>query len=155
MHRFTREDLKPRTPGAFAERRSVRFQDVDAAGIIFYPRLLEYFHDTYVSFLAASGAPLPQVLAERRWISPVRHAEADYFRPLRFGDEVEVALVRAHVEPTEVTVGYRVARIGSDEVAAVGQVVHTFLDAASFTRTEIPSALRRAYAALEGVTPRE
>jgi YbgC/YbaW family acyl-CoA thioester hydrolase len=148
MHRFTRDELKPRPATAFAERRAVRFQDVDAAGIIFYPRLLEYFHDTYVSFLAAAGTPLPEVLREGSWISPVRHAEADYFRPLRFGDEVEVALVRAHLEPTEVTVGYRIAGVETGEVAAVGQVVHTFLEAASFQRTAIPDALRRAYFAL-------
>ena len=148
MHRFTRDELKLRPPSAFAEQRAIRFQDVDAAGIIFYPRLLEYFHDTYVSFLSAVGTPLPEVLKSGRWISPVRHAEADYFRPLRFGDAVEVALVRAHVEPTEVTLGYRVARSDSGEVAVVGQVVHTFLDAASFQRTEIPEGLRGAYLAL-------
>jgi len=150
MHRFTRDDLKLRPLNAFAERRSVRFQDVDAAGIIFYPRLLEYFHDAYVSFLAAVGTPLPEVLRSGRWLSPVRHAEADYFRPLRFGDEVEVALVRAHLEPTEVTLGYRVARSDSDEVCVVGQVVHTFLDAATFRRTDIPELLSAAYRALAG-----
>jgi 1,4-dihydroxy-2-naphthoyl-CoA hydrolase len=150
MHRFTRDELKPRPATAFAERRAVRFQDVDAAGIIFYPRLLEYFHDAYVSFLSVAGTPLPEVLRAGCWLSPVRHAEADYFRPLRFGDEIEVALVRAHVEPTEVTLGYRVARSDSGEPCVVGQVVHTFLDAVSFQRTEIPEELRRAYLALGG-----
>jgi len=149
MHRFTRDDLKARPTNAFAEQRRVRFQDVDAAGIIFYPRLLEYFHDTYVSFLSAAGTPLVEVLRSGVWLSPVRHAEAYYFRPLRFGDEVEVALVRAHVEPTEVALGYRIARTGSDEVCAVGQVVHTFLDAVSFRRTDIPDDLLRAYGALQ------
>src|SRR4051812_40353928 len=128
MYRFEREPLKSSSPSAFAERRSVRFQDVDAAGIIFYPRLLEYFNDLKVSFMAAVGCPLPEALRNGKWISPVRHAEADYMKPLRFGDVIEVALVRVHLEPTEVTLGFRVARAETGEPAAIGQVVHTYID---------------------------
>src|SRR5687768_5024506 len=100
MYRFERDVLKIRGATAFAEQRPVRFQDVDAAGIIFYPRLLEYFHDLYVNFMSAVGTPLPEVLRNGTWISPVRHAEVDYFKRLHFGDAVEVALVATHAEST-------------------------------------------------------
>lgn len=150
MFLFDREALVRRSPAAFAERRSVRFQDVDAAGIIFYPRLLEYFHDLYVAYLAHIGFPLHEVLRDRPWISPVRHAQASYMKPLRFGDLIEVALVAAHAEATEVTLAYRVARAESDEITGVGQVVHTFLDPKTFQRTAIPGPLLLAYAALAG-----
>jgi YbgC/YbaW family acyl-CoA thioester hydrolase len=153
---FAREQLKQlaqpglasRPPHAFVEQRPVRFQDVDAAGIIFYPRVLEYFHDLYVAFLAQAGSPLPQILREKPWISPVRHAEADYLKPLRFGDTVSVALVAAHVEPSEVTLGYRLACSDTDELTGLGQVVHTFLDPATFKRIAIPDTLQAAYRAL-------
>ena len=148
MFLFERSQLMQSTPRAFAEERPVRFQDVDAAGIIFYPRVLEYFHDAYVAFLARAGSPLPQILRDKPWISPVRHAAANYLKPLRFGDVVRVAIVAAHAEPSEVTVGYRLSRAENDEVTATGQVVHTFLDPATFTRIPIPDALRAAYLAL-------
>jgi YbgC/YbaW family acyl-CoA thioester hydrolase len=144
MHRFEDAELEQRGPNAFAEQREVRFQDVDAAGLIFYPRALEYFHDAYVAFLAASGVSLPAVLRERSWAAPLRHAEARYKKPLRFGDRVEVALVRARLEPTEATLGWRIARTADAAVCAIGQTCHVFVEAASLRRRELPAALRAA-----------
>ena len=149
MHRFDRDELKLSRPHAFADKRAIRFQDVDAAGIIFYPRVLEMFHDLYVAFLAFAGAPLPEVLRTGTWIAPVRHAEANYFKPLRFGDPVTVEICRAHLSETEATLGYRIARSDGGEVCVVGQVVHTFVDRTTFKRTPIPEPVRLALEHLE------
>ncbi len=149
MHRFDREELKRSSPTAFIDARPVRFQDIDAAGIIFYPRVLEMFHDAYGAFLACAGCPLATVVREGEWIAPVRHAEADYFKPLRFGDDVEVQISRAHVAETEVTLGYRVVRVPAGELCVVGQVVHTFVDCATFKRRPMPEPLRAALLTLE------
>lgn len=149
MHRFERDELKLSRPHAFVEARSIRFQDIDAAGIIFYPRILEMFHDSYAAFLAFAGAPLPEVVRAGTWIAPVRHAEADYFKPLRFGDPVTVEICRAHVAETEATLGYRIARSEGGEVCVVGQVVHTWVDRATFKRIPIPEPVRRALEHIE------
>lgn len=144
MHRFDREELKRSTTNAFVDPRVIRFQDIDAAGIIFYPRVLEMFHDAYGALLGFAGVPLPEVVKRGEWIAPARHAEADYFKPLLFGDEVGVEISRAHVTETEVVLGYRIVRSGG-EVCVVGQVVHTFVDRATFKRRPIPEAVRRAF----------
>lgn len=149
MFRFERDRLKQRPRGAFAIETSVRFQDVDAAGIIFYPRALELCHDAYVAFLEHAGTPLHEVL-KGPWLAPVRHAEADYLKPLRFGDRVEIALVAAHFEPmptpTEVVLGFRIARVPDGEVAILEQTIHTFVERTTFQRTSVPEALRKALA---------
>lgn len=147
MHRFDREELKRENPAAFVEPRSIRFQEIDAAGIIFYPRVLEMFHDVYAAFLTFAGAPLRDVMNRDSWLAPVRHAEADYFKPLRFGDEVRVEICRAHVTETEATLGYRIAR--GSEVCVVGQVVHTFVERSTFKRTPMPEAVRQALLRIE------
>jgi len=152
MHRFDRDELKLSRPRAFVERRAIRFQDIDAAGIIFYPRVLEMFHDAYGALLAFAGAPLPEVLRTGTWLAPVRHAEADYFKPLRFGDPVTVEICRAHLTETEATLGYRIARQEGGEVCVVGQVVHTFVERATFKRTPIPEGVRRALEAIEAAS---
>ncbi len=148
MFLFERDVLK-RGPRAFKFEREVRFQDVDAAGVIFYPRLLEYFNDTYLALLASAGQPLHASLGRAPWISPVRHAQADFLRPLRFGDAIEVAVVGARTvpdaEPTEVTLGYRITRLSDSETAAIGQVVHTFVDSKTFQRTLIPDVMLEVY----------
>jgi len=149
MHRFDREELKRSRPSAFVDRRAIRFQDIDAAGIIFYPRILEMFHDAYGALLAFAGTPLAEVIQKHAWLAPVRHAEADYFKPLRFGDVVQVEIARAYVAETEVTLGYRVVRDGDGEVCVVGQVVHTFVERSTFRRTQMPAEVRRVLEHIE------
>jgi 1,4-dihydroxy-2-naphthoyl-CoA hydrolase len=144
MFRFEREVLKNPRGGSFARERAVRFQDVDAAGIIFYPRALELCHDLYVDFLADAGHPLHTAL-KGPWIAPIRHVEADYMKPLRFGDRVEVALVAAHLGPsapaTEVTLGFRITTLPDRVPAIVAQSVHTFVTRETFQRTPVPEEL--------------
>lgn len=149
MHRFDREELKLPRPSAFVEPRTIRFQDIDAAGIIFYPRILEMFHDAYAALLAFAGTPLRDVMTKHSWIAPVRHAEADYFKPLVLGDEVRVEISRAHVSETETTLGYRIVREPGAELCVVGQVVHTFVDRGAFKRIPIPEPVRRVLIGIE------
>ncbi|HEY3235183.1 MAG TPA: thioesterase family protein [Polyangiaceae bacterium] len=146
MYRFERQALTELTPGAFVERRTVRFQEVDAAGIVFFATFFTYFHDAYAGFLEATDRPLSRALTHSEWAAPLRHAEADYFRPLRYADIIDIAVVRVHVEASEVTVGYRVAR--GNEVVAVGQTVHVFVDPATFSRSAVPQELLAAFARL-------
>lgn len=150
MHRFERDTLRRRPESAFAEERAIRFQDVDAAGIIFYPRLFEYCHDLLVAFFAHAGAPLHENLRAPTWLAPIRHAEADYFKPLRFGDRVEVAIVAAVLTDSEVSLGFRIARAGRDEVCAVAQSVHTFVDPGTFQRRPVPEPLSSAFLRIGG-----
>src|SRR5690606_35065652 len=101
MYRFEKRLLGERKASAFSAEVAVKFQDVDAAGIVFFARFFDYVHGAYEGFLTASGSPLPDVLREKSWAAPLRHAEADYLRPARYGDILLVELVAAHSEPSE------------------------------------------------------
>jgi YbgC/YbaW family acyl-CoA thioester hydrolase len=144
MFHFDKKDLKARQAGRYRYEMSVRFQDVDAAGIVFFPRVLEYMHDAYVTALAEIGSELHVVLRSRTWAAPLRHAEADYFSPLRFGDRLMVSIVAAHLAPTEIVLGYQIAHLKDGAVAAVGQTVHTFVDPKTFERMAVPEAIAEA-----------
>lgn len=137
------ESNHPRpTEPLFVENRVVRFQEVDAAGIVFYARMFDYFHDAYVGFLRERGAPLEEALQDRSWVAPLRHAEADYRRPLRFGDQIAVAITDVRVEETQYRVRYRIEQAG--EVACTGETLHVSVDPATFRRCPLPDPLRRA-----------
>lgn len=114
----------------------VRFQDVDAAGIVFYPRLFEYFHDAFVVFLRAGGHSLERALAARAWAAPIGWAEAHFLLPLRFGDEIETAVVRVDLEGAVLRLGFRTTLAGKP--AAVGTTQAVFVDLATFQRAEPP-----------------
>lgn len=148
MYRFDVEELRDAASPPFVDSRVVAFQDVDAAGIVFYPRVLEYFHDAYVAFLDAHGCPLSKALDEGVWAAPIRHAEAHFFKPMRFGDPVDVAIVRAHVDGSAVTFGFRITR--GEKVLAVGQSTHVWVDRKTFQRIDLPEVLGRAFASVAG-----
>ena len=123
-------------------RRVVAFQDVDAAGIVFHARVFDYLHDAYVRFLRERGAPLEVALRDGAWVAPLTRAEAEYLRPLRFGDEVEVVIAAVELAETEYVVEYRVELDG--RVAAVGRTRHVSVDPETFSRSAVPEVLRRA-----------
>jgi len=84
---FDLDDLKSRATTYFSIQREVRLQEVDAAGIVFFARVLEYTSDAFVSFCRAQGIDLARVIRHGQWSAPLRHVAADYLRPLVFGDE--------------------------------------------------------------------
>lgn len=139
---FTTDELCAEGAPLHAQERSVRFQDVDAAGTIYFPRVLEYFADAYLGLLEAAGLDVPGMLRDRTLAAPLRHAEADYLRPLFFGDAVQVEVFRARLGTTSVHFGHRL-RDRAGRVAAVGQTIHVFVDGRTFTPAPVPEALRR------------
>ena len=149
-HRFCREELVEAVPARWSMERAVRLQDIDAAGVVFFVRYLEYFHDALMAGLEDAGLRLAEVLSRGVVLAPVKHAEVSYLRPLRFGDRIRVGLVAARVESTQATVGYRLELLPGGEVAAVGQTAHVAVDPRSFERTEFPRELLRALLALTG-----
>jgi 1,4-dihydroxy-2-naphthoyl-CoA hydrolase len=131
-----------------AHGRVVAFQDVDAAGIVFYARVFDYFHDAYVDLLRVRGAPLEAALRDGAWVAPLTRAEAEYLRPLRFGDEIDVVVAALDLGETEYGLEYRIEHQG--RVAAVGRTLHVSVDPETFRRAAVPEVLRRA---LHGSSP--
>lgn len=137
MERFEREELKKATRSVLTHPIKVRLEDVDAAGIVFFAQFFHWVHEAYEEFLAQAGNPLPEVLEKARWAAPIRHTEADYRAPVRFGDRLEVQLVLARVAESEITLGWKVLRIDGKLCATI-QTVHTFVTVREFQRTVVP-----------------
>ncbi len=135
------------------QSRRVAFQDVDAAGTIFFPRALEYMSDAYLELLERAGLDVPGLLARRVAAAPVVRAEVEYLAPLRFGDAVTVEVVLARVGGSSTTFGHRVRNSGGT-IAAIGQTVHVWVDGASGKPVPVPAELRDFLSGRPGVTSR-
>jgi 1,4-dihydroxy-2-naphthoyl-CoA hydrolase len=138
---FERDEISSSLLVYASEERPIRFQDVDAAGTIYYARMFEYFGDVYVRMLAEAGLDMPASLLQRDCASPLAHAEAQYLAPLVFGDRVTVKIVLARVGKTSTSYAYRVEKEGV--LAAVGQTVHVWVDPKTFLAMPVPETLRR------------
>jgi 1,4-dihydroxy-2-naphthoyl-CoA hydrolase len=137
---FENSEIVEATTVFAGESRTVRFQDVDAAGTIYFPRVLEYFGDVYLALLTKAGLDVPGMLRRKEMAAPLAHAEADFLSPLFFGDAVEVELVKAKLGRTSATFGHRIKKAGV--VTSVGTTVHIFVDGGTFKPIEVPSGLR-------------
>jgi acyl-CoA thioesterase FadM len=139
---FTTDELRALPPRHHTDTH-VRFQDVDAAGTIFYPRLFELFADVWGALLRHRGLDLPAHLREGTWAAPITHAEADYCRALRFGDPLRVCIVGSRLGESSFRLGYRVEHPEDpSHVYATGQTVHVAVDRAAFRPIPLPEALR-------------
>ena len=119
---FTLDELDLTTPALVRQERRVRFQEVDAAGTIYFTQVFEFCSDAYLELLESSGLDVAGILRTKQWAAPLRHAEADYRAPLFFGDAVTVEIVRAHAGSSSLTVGYRLTR-ADGQIAAVAITV--------------------------------
>jgi len=132
----------------FAQAREVKFQEVDAAGTIFFPRVLEYFGDAYLALLSKGAVDVAGQIARAEWFAPLAHAEADYLVPMRFGDPVRVEIIGAELGRSSAVVGYRIVGERDEKARAIGQTVHVFVDGKTFVPIDIPSAVRQALSAV-------
>jgi 4-hydroxybenzoyl-CoA thioesterase len=136
---------------AFVHRFPVRFDDVDHAGIVYYPRFYHYFHVAFEEFfLTRLGAGAYLDLISRRRIGfPAVHTECDYKAPLRFGDVAALEVTIARLGDRSVRFAFRVLReegpSGPAALSAAGVVVCAVTDLAHFRAIEVPGDLRQLF----------
>ena len=128
----------------FSHPRTVLFQEVDAAGVVFFARFFEWFHDAYVAWFASRGIHLADTIKEGVWGLPIGRAEADYHAPLSFGDEIRVELENVTLSARSIVIEYVV--LGPKGRHATGKTVHVFVDRITFRPTSVPNEVRTALA---------
>jgi 4-hydroxybenzoyl-CoA thioesterase len=123
-------------------RMTVRFGDVDAAGIVYYPNFFNYFHQTFEEFFGlCAGVPYEQVLREDRVGFPAVHLETDFKQPLRHGDVIDVEMGIRRIGKSSFTSAYRLSR--SADVCATADIVTAVISLDTMRAIHIPEKYRR------------
>jgi len=129
---------------AYCAHLKVRFGDIDRAGIVYYPRFVHYFHVALEEFFVAElGIDYATVLKNHGIAFPTVHLEADFRRPLQFGDHIGVEVSVRRVGATSITWQYLAYRLGEEDQPVVqGHNVTVCMNMDSFTKSEVPGWLR-------------
>jgi len=131
---------------AFTHRFPVRFEDVDYARIVYYPRLFQYCHWTFESFFASeAGISYAQLLEKRKVGFPTVHAEADFVSPLRFGDEVRAVMQTARLGTKSITNVYQLYAGETKKPCAELEIVTVAIHMDTFQALQLPEDLRAAF----------
>lgn len=109
----------------------VRFDEVDAAGIVYFARFFTWCHDATEAMLATVDGGYVGLVTERRLGFPAVHVEADYAAPLRFGDAVSIAATVERLGKSSIALRFELTSASDgDHVATLRHVVAlTDLDA--------------------------
>lgn len=116
-------------------------QDVDAAGVVFFAKVFEFFHDAYARLLDAEGVSIASILAEGRYQFPLVHAEASYAAPVRLGDTVTVQLAGRVDQRHGTSIHYRLTN-QRGMLVAEGKTVHICVSKAGEKQAPPPKLAR-------------
>lgn len=136
-------------------RLTVRFGDIDLAGIVYYPRFLHFCHVAMEEFVRdVLGIPYPDLLQRDRVGFPAVRAEVDFRHPLRYGDVVEIETAVERVGSTSVAWRYAMRRHADGEPIATCRTVTVCVDMDGFAKQPVPAWLReRLEAAARDAAP--
>ncbi len=125
----------------------VRFGDIDQAGIVYYPRLVNYFHVAMEEFFAgALDLNYPRFLAEHQLGLPAARLEVDFLQPLRYGDHLDIEVGIESIGTTSIVWRYTIHREGNHDPCASARVVTVNVDMKTFDKVPVPSWLRNRLA---------
>ena len=131
----------------FSTRITVRFADVDAAGLVYYPVLFHYCHVAIEEFFAARcGVRYERLVADERVGFPVVNARAEFFAPLVYGDEVEVEVSVSRTGRSSATFEYAVRRAADGKLCARAALVQASMNLDERRAVPVPEHLRLAFA---------
>jgi 4-hydroxybenzoyl-CoA thioesterase len=110
-------------------RTTVRFGDCDPAGILYYPRYFDLFHQAMESwFDGPLGLPYHEVIGLRRVGFPSVKAQATYRAPVRFGEAVDVHLAVRERGRSSMTLAFSLWGAEDGRIRAEGEVVVVVID---------------------------
>lgn len=131
----------------FAHRTTIGLGRSDAAGVIYFTEALDLAHEAAEAFLESAGLPIQSLLRPGQVRLPVVHAEADYMRPVRPGDRLELRLSALHVGHSSITFEWVAVHDGGHEAFRT-RIVHACIDPDGGRSVPVPDAVR------EALTPR-
>ncbi|WP_462321683.1 acyl-CoA thioesterase [Halochromatium sp.] len=123
----------------------VALHDTDAAGVLFFAHLFRHAHDAYEAMMARIGWPVDGLIRAGQLALPLVHVEADYRRPLRHGDQVEVDIELKALAERRFSLAYRF--VSADQEVATALSVHVAIDPDTGQRQALPKPLISALSA--------
>ncbi|MEH2374204.1 acyl-CoA thioesterase [Nostoc sp.] len=124
---------------SFTYNRTVRFQDTDAAGVVYFANVLNICHEAYEESLEASSINIKDFFTNPSVGFPIVHANVDFLQPMFVGDKLLISLIpqKIGVDKFEITYEITVAEV----IVAKAITRHVCIDASSRSKQELPDEI--------------
>ena len=116
-------------------KRKINFYDCDPAGILFYGNIFFFCHSAYEELVLTFDLKYEYWLS-KEFVVPIFTTEANYLKPLKRGDEINVEASVTDLRKSSFELSYKCINQSGD-LCAIVKTVHIFLDKASFIALRI------------------
>jgi 1,4-dihydroxy-2-naphthoyl-CoA hydrolase len=118
----------------------IRLFHTDAANLIFFSRIFDIAYECYEEFLEKSGFGVKKIIDDNEINMPVVHAEADYIKPLRIGDKIEIKMSLNSSSKSSFILDFALFNESGEEAAKV-EIISVVIAAKSGKSIKIPEKL--------------
>ena len=130
---------------------TVRFEETDAQGIVFYGNYVTFQDETFNGYMDAVGYPYEET-RKGEWDVHVVNVELDYRAPAEFRDRLVNAMRATAIRRSSIEFDYQCRRAGDGEVLVEGNVTHVAVDQDGVPM-RIPDAFREAVVEFQDEPP--
>jgi 4-hydroxybenzoyl-CoA thioesterase len=122
--------------------RAIKFEEVDAAAIVFFARFVNYAHEAMEHFFAPLAGGYAGLIVERRVGFPAVHLDVAFASPVRYGDALRIETRVAKVGNRSIVFHYRMLNAANG--ALVAELRHTVVtsDLRALASCEMPADVR-------------
>lgn len=119
----------------------VPFDEGDVEGIVFFGNYFRLAHRSLEQWLPTVGIPWEEWFKNKDWGVPLRHVEADYFRPLRPGDHFEAKITVIEMGESSVHFAYEFLNTKGETLAKL-KTSHVFVTRPEMQKYKVPEEIR-------------
>ncbi|MCE5329850.1 acyl-CoA thioesterase [bacterium] len=121
-------------------KTKIKLYHTDAANLIFYSNLFNLAYECYEEFLENSDFSVLKIINEGKILMPVVHAEADYIKPMRLGDKIEIQLSLFSSGKSSYRLDYNFYNENKEKVA-FAKTAHVVISIDNYRPVKIPEKL--------------
>ncbi|HBE20632.1 MAG TPA: 1,4-dihydroxy-2-naphthoyl-CoA hydrolase [Cyanobacteria bacterium UBA11149] len=126
----------------FTYNRTIRFQDTDAAGVVYFANVLSICHEAYEESLAIAGINLKTFFSHSGTAIPIIHTSVDFFAPMFCGDKLLIHLTPQELGDTKFEISYEIVADSSSQVKLAKALTrHVCINPITRTRTPFPEEI--------------
>lgn len=141
--RLPRREMQGMSFFMYNFRYSISFDDVDAAGIVYYPRYFHFCHLALETMFNEKGPyKYPELIFKKRLGLPIVHVEANFQKPLFYGDIVTISVSIKHIGKSSLVTNYRFNKENDDEDYFSTDITTVCIDIDRKQSTTLPDDLR-------------
>lgn len=124
----------------FTHNRIIRFQDTDAAGVVYFANVLAICHEAYEESLTISNINLQLFFRNNDFAIPIVHASVDFLRPIFCGDRILIDLSPNQLNSQKFEINYQIIS-PENEILAKAITRHICIDPITRNRKELSSEI--------------